>query len=197
MDRPEEIGWNCQRSKITGSKGSKVPSPIEPDRAQAIEELREILLRGITNSIATRYGAAIGEAVVQDASLKILGSMEQFEGRSRFTTWAMSIAIRVGISELRRKHYRDVSLESMSGGRHLVFEPVNTTDATPEELANRNSLLQTLRELIDNDLTPKQREATQGILDGLPVEEIARRTGSNRNAVYKLVHAARLRSLRD
>ena len=45
-------------------------------------------------------------------------------------------------------------------------------------------------------LTDKQREATQGLLDGLQVEEIARRTNSKRNAVYKLIHDARIR-LRD
>ena len=33
-------------------------------------------------------------------------------------------------------------------------------------------------------------------MDGLPVEEIARRTSSNRNAVYKLIHDARIK-LRD
>lgn len=53
-----------------------------------------------------------------------------------------------------------------------------------------------LKTLIESRLTDKQREALQGSLDGLPVEEIARRTGSNRNAVYKLIHDARMR-LRD
>jgi len=37
------------------------------------------------------------------------------------------------------------------------------------------------------------RVAVQGTLAGLPIEVIAARMQSNRNAVYKLVHDARMR----
>jgi RNA polymerase sigma-70 factor (ECF subfamily) len=50
-----------------------------------------------------------------------------------------------------------------------------------------------LQKLIDESLSEKQRLAIRGTLQGLPVEEIAYRLNSNRNAVYKLVHDARLR----
>ena len=69
-----------------------------------------------------RYGTGLqAEDVVQDALLKILNSLDQFEGRSRFTTWAMTIAMRVGLSELRRKHYADVSLDSMKSGENQLY----------------------------------------------------------------------------
>lgn len=51
-------------------------------------------------------------------------------------------------------------------------------------------------ELIETNLTDKQKLAVRGLLEGMPVEELARRTGSNRNAIYKLVHDAR-RKLRE
>lgn len=166
-------------------------------RDDAIEELRELLMRGLTRSLTNRYGTAIQiDDVVQEALLKILASLGTFEGRSRFTTWAMTIATRIGISELRRKHYRDVSLNSMTTGDNLTFDVEGEEGATAETQDSRHNILSTLHQLIDDVLTPRQREATQGILDGLPVEEVARRTGSNRNAVYKLVHDARVR-LRD
>jgi RNA polymerase sigma factor (sigma-70 family) len=166
----------------------------QPDRDAAIAELRRLLVRGLTKSLSTRYGSGLqAEDVVQDALLKILESLNQFEGRSQFTTWAMTIATRVGISELRRKHYRDVSLDSMTSGENLRLEIAVADDVSPADSNDRRVLFQKLQELIDNDLTPKQREATQGLLDGLPVEEVARRTGSNRNAVYKLIHDARMR----
>ena len=54
-------------------------------------------------------------------------------------------------------------------------------------------ILGKLQELIETTLSDKQRIAIRGLLEGLPIEIIASRSGSNRNAVYKLVHDARVR----
>ncbi|NOH03849.1 MAG: hypothetical protein HND47_18735 [Chloroflexi bacterium] len=35
--------------------------------------------------------------------------MDTFEGRSLFTTWVHKIAIRIALTELRRKRWRDAS----------------------------------------------------------------------------------------
>ena len=164
------------------------------EREKAIGELRSLLVRGLSKSLSNRYGTGLqADDVVQDALLKILASLDSFEGRSRFTTWAMTIATRVGISELRRKHYKNVSLDSMTVGDNLTFEFASSDDETADKDIDRRNLLSKLRTLINSKLTEKQRLAVQGILDGLPVEEVARRSGSNRNAVYKLVHDARSR----
>jgi RNA polymerase sigma-70 factor (ECF subfamily) len=55
----------------------------------------------------------------------------------------------------------------------------------------QRAVLETLRRLIREELTPKQRQALQAMLGGMPLEEVARRTGTNRNALYKLLHDAR------
>ncbi len=47
--------------------------------------------------------------------------------------------------------------------------------------------------VIKERLTEKQRIALLAELAGMPMEEIGRHTGSNRNAVYKLTHDARKR----
>ena len=169
----------------------------ERERDQAIAELRELLVRGLTKSLATKYGTGLqAEDVVQDALMKILSSLDQFEGRSRFTTWAMTIATRFGISELRRKHYKDLSLDSMTTGDNLTIARPADDEVSLSDGLDRRKMLEVLKSLIEENLTDKQREATQGFLDGLTVQEIARRTGSNRNAVYKLIHDARMK-LRD
>ncbi len=47
----------------------------------------------------------------------------------------------------------------------------------------------TLREVIDTELTRRQRQVLRAIvLEELPLDEAVRRLGSNRNAVYKLLH---------
>lgn len=168
-----------------------------PERDRAIADLTRLLIRGLTKSLSHRYGGGLQvEDVAQEAVIRILASLDQFAGRSRFTTWAMTIAARIGISELRRKSYRSVSLDLATRGAPLELETPAIGQEGPGEDIDRLRMLRTLKDLIDTVLTEKQRLATQGVLDGLPIEEIARRMESNRNAVYKLVHDARIR-LRD
>lgn len=164
------------------------------ERDHAIGELTLLLQRGLQQAMAHRYGgASVVDDIAQQAVIKVLDSIDKFEGRSRFTTWALSIAIRMGVSELRRKRYRDVSLDSFAAENGRPIEIAVADQATPAEVMQQHSVLQTLQGLIDTVLTEKQKVATRALLEGLPVEEIALRTGSNRNAVYKLVHDARMR----
>jgi len=62
----------------------------------------------------------------------------------------------------------------------------------------RRMVLDTLRRVIEEDLTDKQRQALVATrVHGMPVEEVARRMGTNRNALYKLLHDARQRLQRE
>lgn len=161
---------------------------------EALEELRSVLLRGLRRALASRAGDdAFIEDIVQDALVRILERLDQFEGRSRFTTWAMSIAVRLATSELRRKWTQDISLDGISADNALQIEFADSSAAAPSAGIERTSLLAKLQELIDEKLTPRQRWAVQALLNGVPIEEIARRTDSNTNAVYKLIHDARAR----
>ncbi len=164
------------------------------DRERAIAELRSYLIRGLSRSLTHRYGGRIDvEDVVQLALLKILDSLPSFRNQSRFTTWATAIAVRIGISQLRRHFYRDISLDTSSPGESLRIDVVDSSTQALGDEADRSRLISTLQKLIDEVLTEKQRLAIRGTLEGLPIEEIAARLSSNRNAVYKLVHDARVR----
>lgn len=164
------------------------------DREHSILELRNYLLRGLTKSLTHRYGGKIQvEDVAQVAIMKILGSLDSFQGRSRFTTWAMSIATRIGISELRRHYYRDISLDPSHLAENTRLDAKDPALLSLEQDTAKQSLFLMLEKLIAECLSDRQRIAIRGSLDGLPVEEIAVRLDSNRNAVYKLVHDARLK----
>lgn len=166
----------------------------EADRDRAIEELTQILVRGLSKSLSNRYGGGLQpEDIAQEALIKILDSLDTFEGRSKFTTWAMTIATRVGISELRRKRYGDVSLNTLGADGEASFELSEPENGDADNGLEKQELLNRLKKLIDSDLTDKQRLAIRAYLEGIPVEEIARQLNSNRNAIYKLVHDARLR----
>jgi RNA polymerase sigma factor (sigma-70 family) len=166
--------------------------PAEAGRDAALEELRGILVRGLMRAFGSRGGgAAFVEDVAQEALLRILDSLNSFEGRSRFTTWAMTIAIRIGISELRRKRFQDVSLEQVTGGESLSIDPAVELAGSAENCEKRALILETLKKLVEESLTDKQRTVVQADLAGMPIEEIARRLSTNRNAVYKMFHDAR------
>jgi RNA polymerase sigma-70 factor, ECF subfamily len=165
-------------------------------QAEAITDLRGLLLRGLAKSFQARgdIDQAFLEDVVQQALVHILDHLDQFQGRSRFTTWAMAITVRLAMSALRRKRWQDVSLESMTEPiieRALALDRDDTT--SPAQHAEQHAIVETLRRLIEEALTDTQWMAMTAELGGMPLEEIARRMGSNVNAVYKLLHDARKR----
>jgi len=164
-------------------------------QTEAITDLRGLLLRGLAKSFQARgdIDQAFLEDVVQQALVHILDHLDQFQGRSRFTTWAMAITVRLAMSALRRKRWQDVSLESMTEPieRALALDRDDTT--SPAQHAEQHAIVETLRRLIEEALTDTQWMAMTAELSGMPLEEIAQRMGSNVNAVYKLLHDARKR----
>jgi RNA polymerase sigma-70 factor (ECF subfamily) len=161
-----------------------------PARDGAVAELREVLRRGLGKALRGHPGAddAFLEDITQDAVLKVLDGLPSFRGSSKFTTWAIAVAVRVAFSELRRARWRDVSLGGLTEGG-LVSEPV-TQPATAAR-AERDELIALMRRVMNTDLTERQRFLLVAELDGVPQAELAARLGLNRNALYKLGHDAR------
>lgn len=172
-----------------------VTSLQDPETQEAaLTELRTILMRGLLRAFDGKGGGeSFCEDVAQETLVRILAKLDMFSGRSKFTTWAMSIAIRIGTSQFRRKMFKDVSISALDSGDNLKFDWADEEAVSVERAEERTTLVGKLRELIAATLTDKQRQATEAIMHGMPIDEIASRTGSNRNAVYKLIHDARVR----
>ena len=169
-----------------------------PDHDQALADLRAGLLRGLRYALADRpeVSDAALEDFVQEAILRILDNLDSFRGESRFTTWAQKIAVRVALTELRRVRWRDVSLEELTGDSDTDFLPSTLADpsAGPEQRAMQSAVLEALRQVISEQLTERQRRVIRAVYQqAMPLEEVARRMGTNRNALYKLLHDARQR----
>jgi len=76
------------------------------------------------------------------------------------------------------------------------FTPAFLADPqpSPEQYATQQSYLDLLQRVIEESLTERQRKAMLAVMfGGMPLKEVARRMGTNRNALYKLIHDARLR----
>lgn len=185
-----------QRSNQDWINALKKPGP-EQDRALA--ELRAILVRGLNYALrgwrrtAGRDFEALAEDFCQEALLRILDNINSFENRSRFTTWAHKIAVRVALTELRRKRWQDVSLDKLVAEAGAE-STMTSREIGPESEVERSDLLAWMKRIMMEELTEKQRTAIFAIaFGGMPLEEVARRLETNRNALYKVIHDGRLR----
>lgn len=174
-----------------------------PVDEEAVEQLRNILIRGLKPALYKYVDRELDQFVedtAQDALLKILDNIESFRGESKFTTWAMKIAVREGLSELRRKRYENISLNDLAPSNQgddqgeIRSEKFKGTDPSPERSTYENMLVAKVMSIIEEELTDKQRLAIKALMvHGLPINVVAEQMDTNRNALYKLVHDARLK----
>ncbi|MEW6403359.1 MAG: sigma-70 family RNA polymerase sigma factor [Chloroflexota bacterium] len=170
-------------------------------QAQALEDLRAIILRGLPYAIAGRLdpnspeSEALTEEVVQETLMRVLEYLDSFEGRSQFTTWAHKIAVRAALTELRRVRWREVPLPEMEMNEETdtSYREMPDDQANPEEQVAQAEMMKRVNRIIMEELTDKQRQALTAIMEGFPLEEAAQRLDTNRNALYKMLHDARLR----
>ena len=171
-------------------------------REAALTDLRNVIQHGLPYALSRWLSpndplfAPLVEEVTQETLLRVLDQLDSFEGRSMFTTWVHKIAVRIALTELRRKRWQDSSLDELMDNEESPAPTNLVADhhPTPEAVSERADMLERVRRILEQELTPKQREALTllGIQD-VPLEEAARRMKTNRNALYKLLHDARLR----
>jgi RNA polymerase sigma-70 factor (ECF subfamily) len=167
------------------------------DQDQARGDLTRVLKKGLIYALSSRIQTDLETQVddfVQDAVLRILDKMDTFRGESKFTTWAQKVAVRVAFTEMRRQRWKDISIEDLMPEDSGDFTPLVLSDPSPdpEKRTSQTQMLEMVDEMLKTDLTERQRTALMAIMHGgMPLEEVARRMDTNRNALYKLLHDAR------
>lgn len=172
-----------------------------PDNEPALTTLRTQLAKGLNYALIGRVSEdqldALIEDTCQEALVRILDHLDDFRGESRFLTWASKIAVRLAFSELRRQRWKDVSLEDMltnNEGDEVNSIQFSDPGVSLELQIAQRGVIEMVQRLLDEELTERQRQAIAAVMErGMPLEEVARRMGTNRNALYKLIHDARLR----
>lgn len=167
-----------------------------PGHADALARLHGLLLRAARYQVSAMYGRmpAIGAArrddlanqAADEAMVAVLGKLSTFQGRSRFTTWAYKFGILSAAVEVRRSMWRnrEVPLE-------LLPEPA-AAGHSPEQLAEAADFSEAVSHAITHTLTVHQRRVVLAlIVDDVPIDVLAERLGTNRNALYKTLHDAR------
>ncbi len=173
-----------------------------PQREAALADLGGILANGLRRGLIGQVDTtapefeSLADDFVQETLLKVLDNLDTFAGRSLFTTWANKIALNIALTELRRKRWRDSSLDQLTQTDDGEYTPSFVADPSPrpEDLTERRELIRYVNRLISEELTEKQRTAlTAVVVQGKPLSEVAFQMNSNQNAIYKLVFDARQR----
>ncbi len=172
----------------------------DPRRAEAIGSLHALLVRQArfeirwrTASLTHPSGRDLDDLAVQaadDAVVAILGKLDHFRGDSLFTTWARRFVQREAPDKIRRRLGRARELPAAPGFEHARMWAVRSE--SPYERCVAHELAGTLARLIEEDLSPRQRDVLIAlVIDGVPAESLARRLNTTTGALHKTLHVAR------
>ncbi len=145
-------------------------------------------LRDLLPGAGPRDLEDVAVQAADEATVAVLRKLEDFEGRSRFTTWAYKFGVFQAGVEVRRQAWRSREVALPDRLAPLDRGP------SPVELAEASDLARALEDAITTSLSPHQRRVVLALLvDDVPIDVLAERLGTTRNALYKTLHDARSR----
>jgi RNA polymerase sigma-70 factor, ECF subfamily len=167
-------------------------------RDDAIGRLHALLLRAARFEVSRRRAAQphlrggdlddVATQAADDAVVNVLRRLDDFRGASRFTTWAYKFALYEAAVKLRKRAWQ---------GREVPLEPegwsvFSDAGLGPDAEAAQSELVAAVRAAIGEMLTPHQRRVLVALaVNGVPIDVLAERLGTNRGALYKTLHDAR------
>jgi RNA polymerase sigma-70 factor, ECF subfamily len=191
------IGPSCETEQWV-----KQLRPGHPRRDQTVAKLRDVLLRVAIHELSRRRGQHrsisgpefddLAQQAANDALVNILARLDDFRGLSRFTTWASKFVIFEVSSKVARHAWRR---QPPSREEFALERLPDTLAPRPGQRLAQQEQLKALSVAI-GELTDRQREVFVAIaLNDVPIDALAVRLGTNRNAIYKNLFDAR-RNLR-
>jgi RNA polymerase sigma-70 factor (ECF subfamily) len=169
-------------------------------RGEAVARLHALLLRAARFEVRRRAAATrhvggpelddLAQQSADDALVAVLAKLDVYRGASRFTTWAYKFALLEAGVKMRRRawHDREVTLDPAR------WPALADPGASPSRDAQMAELLAAVRDAIDDELTAHQRAVLVAVtINGVPIDVLADRMGTNRGALYKTLHDARRR----
>jgi RNA polymerase sigma-70 factor (ECF subfamily) len=169
-----------------------------------LEDLRTVLERAaafyIRRRMAGREGVAMDEVlalaedIAQEATLIVLEKLHTFRGEARFVTWADAIAVGLAMNAVRKRMWRDLSLDRVPDGWQAPAERAIASEgwANPDMEIQRRAMWDVITEVARTELTDRQREVLNLlVVAGVDSDEVAERLGMSAGALYKMTHDAR------
>jgi RNA polymerase sigma-70 factor, ECF subfamily len=169
-----------------------------PAHDDAVSRLHALVLRATRFEVARRRPTLphlrgndlddIAQQAADDALMSVLARLDDFRGESRFTTWVYKFGLLEAAVKLRRRAWQ---------GREVPLEPetwsvFSSSGLEPDDEVEQTETLRTLQDAIQEELTPHQRRVLIALaINGVPIDVLAERLNTNRNALYKTLHDAR------
>lgn len=164
----------------------------------ALRRLHVLLLRAARHQVwrlreqLPGAGAAdledLAQQAADDALVAVLRKLGTFQRRARFTTWVYKFGILHAGVAVRRQAWRNREVP--------LPDTLPLTDGSPgaAELSEAAHLARAVADAIATALTPHQRRVVLAlVVESVPIDVLADRLGTNRNALYKTLHDARRR----
>lgn len=168
-----------------------------PEYDAAVGRLHALLLRACRSELGRRSARiAVGgpelddlaHQAADDATVSVLAKLATFRGESRFTTWAYKFAVFEVSNKVGRHAWRSGTLALDAEQWDRLPDRLGPGPADQAEAAE---LAAAVRRAVDQ-LTPHQRRLFVAVVvDGVPLDALVVKLGTNRNAVYKTVFDAR------
>ena len=168
------------------------------ERDDAVARLHEVLLRVARSELRRRHGQLdvsgpelddLAYQAAADAMLAIMAKLDQFRGESKFTTWAYKFVMFEVSAKIGRHFWRrpPVALTTEDWDRlpdRFGFDPAGESE--------RRDFVRAVHRAVQEDLTEHQRQIFEAlVLDGVPLDALAEKLGSSRNAIYKTMFDSR------
>jgi len=174
------------------------------DQAAALADLRTYLLRAalFTLQRSRHYVGHLGpsalgplaEDCAQESMTAVLQRLADFRGESHFTTWAYTFAVNIALVAARRERLAPLPLDRILDGSESPASTIadRADSPDPERRTLQMEAAAVIREGVEQHLTDRQRQLLRAVVfEQIPLDEVVRHWGTNRNALYKLLHDAR------
>ncbi|WP_454607283.1 RNA polymerase sigma factor [Streptomyces tendae] len=183
---PESAAWVAALERGCG-----------PEYERACARLHELLVRIAMREVfrrASRHqitGPELDDLAHQaaaDALMRITQKIHEFRGDAKFTTWAYRFVVFEVSSKLGRHVWR------VSQARFDLEDWAQVPDRAGVDPVNywqARELVEAVHKAVATALSAHQREVFVAVVNGVPLETLARELKTNRNALYKTMFDAR------
>ena len=194
----DEILVRADRLDPESAEWLRALADTGPQREAALARLHGILVRVARREVARRRPRLpvtgpeqedLACRAADDALMAIIGTIGQFRGESRFTTWAYKFVIFEVSAVIGRRCRRSLAVPHEEEDWERLPDRFGFE---PSQEVEWQDLLAVLRRAVNEELTPMQREVFIAIaLDDVPLDALVAEYVCSRDVIYKIWSDAR------
>ena len=179
---------------MPGAGASRAARPGRGGDRAAFDEIYERYFKRVYAFLDKRLrNRADTEETTQEVFINIFSSLDSFRGEAPFAAWIFGLTRRTLAARFRRKRHPTVPLfEEDEHQNFSSLSPGGSGDATPHEHYEMSERADQLRNALENDISPEQRQLFEmHHLESIPIAEIARRLSKSEDSIKSNLYRTR------